>query len=493
MKISIKIIALAVFASTLGSCTDFLDRYPSTELPTDIAITDYKGAYTAIIGTYNSLQGANNNTSYYASRFFIYGDVRGDFMQATIPGKRSSSFYELNYSADNSPAMWSTPYNVIRNANNVIAAIDAGKVKDGKADDVANIRGQALAIRALVHFDLCRIYGKPYTMDGGTSYGIPIVTKPLLPDALPGRSSVAEVYDQVIKDLTDAINDPASKLTSEKATGFINSWAAKALLSRVYLYKGDNALALSTAEDVINNSPYALWTTEQYAGAWKEMGSSEFIFEIVNTSDDNIDLEGLGYMMSETGYNDVIMTENFVKVMQQYPDDVRYSIMETAKEVANIEAYGTNKVYLNKYPGRTSQSSVQNVYPLRLSEIYLNAAEAALKASDAIKAQLYLNKIFIRANPTATPVAQADVTLDRILLERGKELIGEGHRFFDLMRNNKEVVRYKDLNDQGWHGALITESRAFNNTYFRIILPIPLSEREVNADIANQQNPGYAN
>jgi len=95
----------------------------------------------------------------------------------------------------------------------------------------------------------------------------------------------------------------------------------------------------------------------------------------------------------------------------------------------------------------------------------------------------------LRANPKATPVADADATVDRILLECRKEFVGEGHRFFDAMRNNQTIVRYTDEKNSGYHYPLRTESQKFDRTYYRIVLPIPITETDVNKNI--QQNPGY--
>ena len=87
-------------------------------------------------------------------------------------------------------------------------------------------------------------------------------------------------------------------------------------------------------------------------------------------------------------------------------------------------------------------------------------------------------------------MALADVTLERILLERAKELVGEGHRFFDLMRNGLRCERFYG-GVAGWHGTLDKESQSFDHTYFRTILPIPEAELDVNPTLAQQQNPGY--
>ena len=107
------------------------------------------------------------------------------------------------------------------------------------------------------------------------------------------------------------------------------------------------------------------------------------------------------------------------------------------------------------------------------------------------KAAKYLNEIVLRANPEAKAVSEADATVERIILERRKEMIGEGQRYFDALRNNETIVRYKDEADKGYHYSLIKESQSFDRTYFRAILPIPVDETNVNPNLRAQQNPGY--
>ena len=494
MKISIKILALLALLSTVLGCSDFLDRYPSTAIEKDDAIVSYASAEAALVGTYSSMQ---NATWYNGSRYIVFGDVLADFMQPTNPEMRSGRMYQMNYTATTAPAFWSGPYNVIRNANNIITAIDNGKVTGASDDAIADIRGQALAMRALAHFDLCRVYGKPYMLDNGAAAngGVPIVLTQLDYNAEMGRNTVAEVYTQVIKDLTDAAGaDAKSKLKSDKKLGKINSWVAKALLSRVYLYRGGNddlTKALSLAEEVMSSSLYGLWNSAEY-GAWAAMGSKEFLFELVSTPTDNMGAESLRNMLREEGLNDYVLTKAFIDEMNLRPNDVRWNYMTAATKADNIAIYGASKVYLDKkYPTRDAASNTHNIYIVRMSEVYLNAAEAAFKLGNIAKAKQYLNDIYLRADATATPLADVDITLDRILLERGIELVGEGHRFFDLMRNGKEVVRYASEATKGWHLLLIPESQRFTNTYFRSILPIPESELNTNRVIREQQNPGY--
>ena len=181
---------------------------------------------------------------------------------------------------------------------------------------IGQIRAEALVLRAMATFDLTRVYGKTYTEDNGASLGVPLVTKVMSTEEKPSRSTVAECYTQVIKDLNEAIS--SGNLETKPETGYMSLYAAKALLSRVYLTKGDWANALSTAEDVINNSGNKLWAADEYVQAWKKDDknhSNEMLFELsVTNSQDWNDREGIAYMYAENrpdvpGYGDVCATK----------------------------------------------------------------------------------------------------------------------------------------------------------------------------------------
>ena len=130
-----------------------------------------------------------------------------------------------------------------------------------------------------------------------------------------------------------------------------------------------------------------------------------------------------------------------------------------------------------------SYSYTSNNPVFRLSEVYLIAAEAASKNGDKSNAAKYLNPIVERANPAAT-VAEADVDLDRILMERRKELVAEGHRLFDLIRNKRDIVRKSCP-------RVFDITTRLNIPYddYQVIFPIPRSELNANPIT---QNPGYA-
>lgn len=496
MKKIYKSFVLALTTLTFTACgNDWLDREPADGVETSQAITNYSDAVTAYFGMYDGLQGNSDYTSYYAARMFYYGDVRGDDMQATTQGMRSSSCYEMNYTADNAPNMWNIPYNVIRRANRLIQAIDKNQITDGSKEDIGMIYAEAKVVRALVHFDLVRIYGLPYTADEGASLGVPIMTEPLDSDVLPTRNTVAEVYTQVVKDITEAIE--TGFMETGKNNGYITVWTAKALLSKVYLNMNKNKEALEMAEDVIANSPYTLWKNSEYVAAWsKDNGAhtNEMLFELINeSSDDWSDREGIAYLYNEDGYADAIVTKTFSDMLGEDPNDVRNGIILPVRFDPDFaEMFGEARVFINKFPAdKSGDMRLNNLPVIRLSEVYLNAAEAAAKIGDHATAANYLNAIVKRANPNAVTIADSDATLARIILERRKELVGEGHRFFDAMRNNETIVRYTNETDKGFHYTLIPESQKFDRTYFRAILPIPVSETDANPNIAKQQNPGY--
>ena len=124
---------------------------------------------------------------------------------------------------------------------------------------------------------------------------------------------------------------------------------------------------------------------------------------------------------------------------------------------------------------------------IRLSEMYLIAAEAALP-TDALKASNYLNEIRKRS-PGLALSTSSTVTLDMILNEKSKELFAEGQRYWDMIRLNKTI----QFNDNFITPTVIITSRptSIDRTYYKAILPIPKSELDANPAIASQQNPQY--
>lgn len=496
----------AILAASLSSCVnDWLDVAPSDGTDADAALTSSSDLDAARTGMYAALKGNSNLVDYYGQQFFVYGDVHAgdDYQYNNIGGSnRASFYYDMNYqtasefssSTSSSNVAWKSPYIVIGRANRIIAAAEGGALSDA-AEAKATIdqyAAEAKVLRALAHFDLVRIYGKPYTEDQGASLGVPLVTGVLESNAKPARSTVAEVYTQVVKDLTEAISSNA--LATETEPGYVSVWGAKAILSRVYLNMGDYANALSVAEDIIKNSGAALWTRDQYFKAWDAStpNESEFLFRLnVAGSTDNNDLNGIGNLQQREGYKEMVATKKFVDMLTSDPKDVRNDMFLPAKAEKEVAVYGTNKVFLNKLRGQGGNLRNVTIVPIiRLSEVYLTAAECAFRNNDKTKAVEYLNDLVKNRTTTVASLATVDnITLDRILIERRKELIGEGQRYFDALRNNETITRYTSEADKGWHKTLSKEAQSFNRDYFKAIAAIP--QAEINANPNIKQNTGY--
>lgn len=492
----------AILAASLSSCVnDWLDVAPSDGTDADAALTSSSDLAAARTGMYAALKGNSNLVDYYGQQFFVYGDVHAgdDYQYNNLGGSnRASFYYDMNYQTasefSSSNVAWKSPYIVIGRANRIIAAAEGGALSDA-AEAKATIdqyAAEAKVLRALAHFDLVRIYGKPYTEDQGASLGVPLVTGVLESNAKPARSTVAEVYTQVVKDLTEAISSNA--LATETEPGYVSVWGAKAILSRVYLNMGDYANALSVAEDIIKNSGAALWTRDQYFKAWDAStpNESEFLFRLnVAGSTDSNDLNGIGNLQQREGYKEMVATKKFVDMLTSDPEDVRNEMFLPATAAKEVATYGTNKVYLNKLRGQGGNLRNVTIVPIiRLSEVYLTAAECAFRNNDKTKAVEYLNDLVKNRTTTVASLATVDnITLERILIERRKELIGEGQRYFDALRNNETITRYTSEADKGWHKTLSKEAQSFNRDYFKAIAAIP--QAEINANPNIKQNTGY--
>ena len=135
--------------------------------------------------------------------------------------------------------------------------------------------------------------------------------------------------------------------------------------------------------------------------------------------------------------------------------------------------------------GKETATAV-NIKVIRLSEIYLIAAEAALQSGDKEAAAGYLNAIRKRS-PNLAPATEATISLDMILDERSKELFGEGHRFFDMIRCNRSI----EFNDDFQDVPISQREKVIDRTFYKIVLPISQDELNANPALRSQQNKGY--
>lgn len=491
----ISIFLLGILAISISSCKDFLDVTPSNSADAAATIQTPRDAQISMNGIMNLMTDAN----YYGRNFIMYAEAKGGDMAVYSMGRGLDALYTFNHNANSNSysGFWSHIYNCILQTNYLLEEIAKLEAKGVTGFNTA--KGQALTARALMYFDLVRLYGKPYTQDK-TSFGVPLVLKKLNYDAQPLRSSVEQVYTQIVKDLVDA----GPLLPKTKLNGYINYYGNRAILARVYLNMDDKPAALLAAEEVITaTSLYTLYTNANWVDSWKSQYGSESIFELnINPLENDLGTGSLGiYQRNKSvGTTSALgffyaSTDFLSRLNAGGNADIRRGIM--ARDESSASRLGALYKYSGGIPNgnaststmpgdkSTANSTAVNIKVARLSEMYLIGAEAALTANPT-KAVTYLNLIRSR-NPGLAPATTATINLDMILEERSKELYGEGHRFFDMMRTNKSIT----FNDEFGNLTVITRTKTIDRTFNKTILPIPQGEINANPPIKAQQNPGY--
>ena len=325
------------------------------------------------------------------------------------------------------------------------------------------------ALRALFHFDLARLFAKLPCNAQASDPGIVLSTEVFESGYTAERATIAKTYETILDDLKTAL-DNLPETSKVVTAGHIDYWGARALRARAYLYMNENSKALEDAKYVIEKSPYKLYTRDEYETVWTKVGSSESIFEFLITSLYNAQRNSLGFYTHAEGYAEAGITEGFKTFLQERPEDVRSTLIAEESDGGDNEGW-----YIQKYPGRDGEIYVNNPKVIRLSEVYLIAAEAALKAGGADPAS-YINDL--RKQRIAGYEDVASVTIDDILTERRLELYGEGHNAWDTWRNKKAVT-----NAQVPAGPI-------NYDDYRTVMPIPVSEINV-SNGKLKQNEGY--
>lgn len=475
-------IVASIFFTSCGN--NWLDEAePSVSVETSKAIQSLRDAEYALNGIYDIMRGHE----YYGARMTYYGDVTGEDMLANGDTKRASRYYLFDFNKDNTPSsLWYQPYRVIRNVNNILDYVNQIPTESLNAA-LKNVKGQALVLRAMAHFDLVKVFGSPYSLNNGASLGVPIEIEKHGPESKPSRNTVKQVYDQVILDLEDA----DKLLSTARNNGRINKFAAQQLLARAYLYTGQDQKALTTSSELIKaaetaetttKAKYTLWSNADYATVWAKDFSSEAIFQLsIVKTESGPGKESVGYLLWRSGYNDIILSDDYMDLIVADKNDARHKI------ITKYTSKGVDYYYLNKYPGNTADGEnpeQADIPVLRLSEAYLIAAEAAVKLQDNTNALKYINAIVSRANPAK--VLSGIVTLDQVMIERRKELVGEGHRLFDAMRNNVRIERKGKAHVSP---LLRAETKSFDRSFFKTLMAIPTSEIDANTNV--EQNAGY--
>ena len=430
---------IAAACLLLGSCekTDFLEIRPENNTLTDDAIKTPEDLQKLMISAYNQIRSAG----FWGGTSLIAGDVMADDAVTTNSTFDWSQIVGHSQDLFNPPGRntWNNTYSSINRANTAANSTLAEPILATASQDVVNgLKADAAYIRALGHFHLVRLFGLPYSdqTKNTPGMGIPIRIKGTTTiaesfEALP-RSTVEEVYTQVINDLKfAATNLPANRTWDG---GFATRDAAKALLAKVYFFKGDMANAVVEARPIMNSNNYALDAdmAAKFSRAELKTATKEVIFMIPSTaaSDDS-----WGTMRSS------YRTNNATNPTPQWAPSpalvAAYQTTDARKAKFYIVKNGIT--YSTKFNYTYMDGLVTGFDELLL--IYAEALASSNNAADLAEAVTWLNKIETRAYgvPVTTVAAGKDAVIDAIRKERRLELALRGERLHELKRLRQNV------------------------------------------------------
>jgi starch-binding outer membrane protein, SusD/RagB family len=449
------IIGLLGLVTVFSSCNDELFLTPFQSIDQSLALSNDANVKSVLIGAYAETR----SVALYGGRLQLYSEMLGSNGEIRWEGtfNQPREMFNKAIVVNNSfvEGTWAAAYRAINVSNNVLGALDVVNEADRN-----RVRGEALFLRGSMFFELIKLYGLPYVAGNpSTNLGVPLIlapTREVNEASFVSRNTVAEVYTQILSDLTEA-----ETLLPASNRFLANSYATAAQLSRVYLQMerfGDARDAANRAIAQAEANGKRLVTG--FMDAFNTEGNSvEDLYAIqVNTQDPANDMFTF-YSIAAFGARD---------------GDV--AILDS-----HLENYEENDLRLTQfYQGagerRTAKwrDQFRNVKVIRLTEMYLTRAEANFREGTAIGATPLADINLIRAR-VGLP-AKTTLTLEEIIKERRLELAHEGHIIHDVKR-----VR-GSINDN-------TGPEVFPFNSPRMVFPIPQREMDANPNLI--QNPGY--
>lgn len=477
MKSTLKyIMGLFIAGALFSSCKKTTDLNPTHTINGDDFFKTVDEYDYVLTGTYqrlkqNGLYGGVNGGSMYLSAADIAAD---NFASGADNLGNLNLAFRWNYTSDDGPiqAAWDNAYVVIQHTNLSVRGIDRFVATDGLK--VNRIEGQARALRAFMHFELLRWFATDYDRNS-TSLGVPYVDK-FDVEQLPSRPTVKQTYDKIEADLKAArvmlsnTDRPIQSATSTDGTAraYIDRLVCDAMLARMYLYANELDSAIKYATIVINARPLA--TPAEFPDIWEDASTKEVIWSIK-------------YQTGEPALAREVYQTSGDK-MSWKPVDALLGLYSGTDVRGDVYWGNINgRIALTKYSAKTTAlgnpDGVVDFKILRTGEMYLIRAEAyARKAGMEALGLADLNALRT-ARSAATGTETGAALLNAIQTERRKELVVEGHRFFDLKRTSRTVSRTQEC---GSYCTLASANRAW-------ALPIPQTEMNANRNMT--QNPGY--
>ncbi|MBO0932111.1 RagB/SusD family nutrient uptake outer membrane protein [Fibrella aquatilis] len=451
-----KLILTCLLGVVLAGCKDFLTVAPETNLSSANFFTkeaDFQqavnGAYVPLRTIFNerawALGEMHSDNTYYA-RNILFGAVDpteniADFAIPVANGVTANDFVLQQFRLD---------YQIIARANQVLALID--KV-DFNADSKANLKGQALFLRAFAYFELGRYFGKvPLHL-------VPVTSRE---DAPLPLSTVDQVYAQIIKDAGDAAKLLPNKAKQE--AGRVTSGTAKVMLANAYIVQKKWAEAEALLKDVVTNDGYALMP--DYNDAFSTTSGNKnnqesvfeiqylegsagyngnFIYRVVPTPITAAELQpitGTSNPQSISGENNNIPTPDIIAAYEagDKRKDISVGYVTLSQSAREDKVYPYIKKFAKPHAQHNNTGNNWPVY--RHAETLLFLAEVLNEQGKSAEAVPYLNQVRARAGLAATKATSQTDLRTAIYQERRVELAFENKRWFDLVRTGRvqEVI-----------------------------------------------------
>ncbi|WP_207430345.1 RagB/SusD family nutrient uptake outer membrane protein [Sabulibacter ruber] len=476
MKINKAKIYTVLLGATLalGSCQeDFLETVPSNAASYEQAFSSPAAVEAALTGIYRLMRDAPVNSgstpghdSYGIPHFNETWDVMGQDLMA------NTGWFVYQYELDNklptyrgTYMLWASNYNIITNANNVIA--NAAKVPGITETQRAQFEAEARALRAFGYFNLARTYQHTYLKDPN-ALAVPLVLEQTTIDTEgKPRATLQEVYTQILEDLNIAERDlPVSRVAKSR----VNKNVAQGLLARVYLEMGQWEQAADFAVKARQGHP--LMSPIEWKEGFNNYANGEWIWGLAQSADQQVAFASFfstmdgRYTVDEAGnrtyvrrgYNNIRANDKFVELFD--PADARREFQEEAGET------NSDRYTVTKFKDLSDLSG--DFVLMRAAEMYLIEAEAKarLGQDDAAQQLVYELRQKRFTNPAAAvkPTTTGADLIDEIWVERRKELYGEGFGLMDIKRLQKPLVR------EGNHTAVLGVTPA-NSDLFIYMFP----------------------
>ena len=466
-----------------SSCNrELLTPIPQTSVSDASAFSTVNRVQTQLLSLYGASNTVNGygglkEGNFYGGRIVVYGDIRGeDFINETSNLITGSDVWALNPTNSTTAVqnLWFYAYQTINKCNIFLDGMAAGGSTIVGADAAGRYIAEAKLIRALSYYSLLQFYARPYVDGNGNKPGVPLRLNGIKSAGQSNlaRSTVAEVYAQVLKDMNEAEAAlPATYTAASDNVTRAHKNTAIALKTRVYLSMQRYADVITEANKIVSaTAPFKAPTGVAHqlqaditTVFYTNYLTSESIFSLPMTStvgDYPTTQNQLAYYFSPTQANGGVGNGEYSLNARGIVAEPTWLATDKRRGFIKTSGTGTSaKIWLNKYKAPSPYTDYVPV--IRYAEVLLNLAEAKVRSTTTVDAQAVALLAAVRSRSdatttyTASSFATATDLANAILLERRIEFLGEGLRNNDLMRLLQTIpakgsVPAKSPNDSGY-------------------------------------------